>query len=261
MTLRDRSAVEEQYRSADRLETRISIHEKYSVNRQGFGNWIVSHYRFRDGMRVLELGCGSGAMWAGRGDLAAKCSELILSDLSEGMLREARRRLTDIPGITYRVIDIQRIPYEDRSFDAVIAHMMLYHVPDLPRGLAEVRRVLKEDGTFYCATYGERGIMAYIAGLFASCGVTDRPNHSFTLQNGGEQLARFFPRVRHCDYPDALEVTDLDDMADYILSLSGMTALRALPRETLLAVLREHAADGVLRVPKEYGMFIAGSAP
>ena len=47
------------------------------------------------------------------------------------------------------------------------------------------------------------------------------------------------------------------DLADYILSLSGMTALRDIPRDRLVSVLEANMSDGVLTVPKEYGMFIA----
>ena len=38
----------EQYRSAEKLNTRISIHEKYSRNKQGFVNWILSHYKIEE---------------------------------------------------------------------------------------------------------------------------------------------------------------------------------------------------------------------
>ena len=78
------------------------------------------------------------------------------------MIETTKRNLAALPNTEYRVIDIQDIPYAEGEFDAVIANMMLYHVPDLNRGLSEVRRVLKKDGTFYCATYGEHGIVEYL---------------------------------------------------------------------------------------------------
>lgn len=58
--------IKQQYSTADNLNTRISIHQKYSVNRQGFGNWIFSNYQIYKGMSVLELGCGTGEMWLGK---------------------------------------------------------------------------------------------------------------------------------------------------------------------------------------------------
>lgn len=249
--------VRQQYQTPDRLNTRISIHDKYSTNKQGFGNWITSHYRIREGMSVLELGCGTGEMWAGQGELIRRCGRLVLSDFSEGMLRRAMETLGHYTGIEYRVIDIQDIPFEDRTFDAVIANMMLYHVPDPGKGLREVRRVLKPDGTFYCATYGENGIMAYICSLFADLRFQQQANHQFTLQNGKEKLRSVFSDVRKCLYEDSLEVTDAGDMADYIFSLAGMTELQKLPREEVQSVLEKNMTSGVLHVPKEYGMFIA----
>lgn len=133
ITMNHKESVQNQYQNATNLNTRISIHDKYSVNKQGFGNWLTSNYKIEDGMRVLELGCGSGIMWVGHEDIISKCAELILTDFSEGMLATARGNVGDLPNVTYRQVDIQEIPFEENSFDMVIANMMLYHVPDLQR--------------------------------------------------------------------------------------------------------------------------------
>ena len=255
--LNDSALVRKQYNTAEKLDTRISIHSKYSTNKQGFGNWIASHYQIREGASVLELGCGTGDMWAGKDEIIRRCSRFVLSDFSEGMLNRARETLRDCSGIEYRTIDIQKIPFADHSFDVVIANMMLYHVPDLDQGLREAGRVLKEDGTFYCATFGENGMMEYIAGLFSAYHVRKEINRNFTLQNGEEKLRTVFGNVRRLLYEDALEVTDAEDLADYIQSLTGMSELQKLPRDTLVSVLEQNMSEGVLRIPKEYGMFIA----
>ena len=256
--LNSASAVEKQYASSGKLRTRISIHEKYSVNRQGFGNWIAEHYRFPAGASVLELGCGTGSMWQGQDTLIRSCSRLVLSDLSEGMLSTAREALKHYQAAEFRIVDIQKIPFPDSSFDAVLAHMMLYHVPDLRKGLEEVRRVLKPGGTFYCATYGEHGIMEYIGSLFG-LPENDTVSHAFTLQNGAAQLLEHFSDVQRFDYPDSLAVTDIRDLVDYIGSLTGMTSLRSIPEEEMAAVLESRMVNGVLTVPKEYGMFVSRS--
>ena len=255
--LNNESAVKTQYASSANLSARISIHAKYSTNRQGFGNWIAAHYPASAGMSVLELGCGTGEIWLHQREFVERCSSLILTDFSEGMLSKAKETLRQYSNIEYAVADIQSIPYADQSFDFVIANMMLYHVPDIPKGLSEVRRVLRGGGAFCCATYGENGIMEYLTGLFREYGVQAEANHTFTLQNGREQLRAYFDMVERYDYEDALEVTDVNDLADYIFSLAGMSSLRALPRETIVRVLRGAAVDGVLRVPKEYGLFLA----
>lgn len=258
-SLTNANVLASQYGTSDKLNTRISIHDKYSTNKQGFGNWISEHYRIPEGASVLELGCGTGDMWKGKHDLISRCSRLVLSDFSEGMVNKTKETLAAESSIEYRTVDIQSIPFPDHTFDVVIANMMLYHVPDLAKGLSEVRRVLKEGGTFYCATYGENGMMEYIGSLFTDYGVGTSVNTNFTLQNGKEALISFFTDVEKDLYEDSLAVTEVEDLVDYIFSLSGMTDLRSLPRDTVRSVLASHMKDGVLTVPKEYGMFVCRS--
>ena len=247
--------VKEQYKNANNLNTRISIHDKYSVNKTGFGNWIVSNYDLKNGFRVLELGCGTGDMWKGHIDLL-KNINLTLTDFSDGMLKAAREKLGNLSNISYKTADIQNIPFEDKCFDIVIANMMLYHVPDINKGLSEVKRVLKESGTFYCATYGEHGIVEYISNLLKDYGVKSNVNTNFTLQNGKEQLKSYFSSVIRLNYEDSLNVSNIDDIIEYIYSLQSMTNINNIKRDVFKEVLESHKANGVLHIPKEYGMFV-----
>lgn len=255
--INDTMVVKQQYATAKNLNTRISIHDKYSTNKMGFGNWIVSNYRVEKGMKVLELGCGTGDMWKNREVMIGMCSKLILSDYSEGMVAATKTNIGIYDNIEYRVIDIQEIPYEEDTFDLVIANMMLYHVSDIGKGLTEVRRVLKRGGHFYCATYGEHGIIEYLSKVLSSYGVQDNINKNFTLQNGYEILRTPFSEVEKLEYKDSLAITNLDDMVEYIYSLSSMTPLSCVPREEIKAILMNNTVNGILNVPKEYGMFIA----
>lgn len=255
--INDASVVKQQYATANNLSTRISIHDKYSTNKMGFGNWIISNYRIEKGFKVLELGCGTGSMWKNRESLISDCSQLILSDFSEAMVATTKEDIGDYDNVEYKVMDIQKIPYEDETFDIVIANMMLYHVPDIYKGLAEVQRVLKRDGCFYCATYGEHGIIEYLSKILAVYGVEDNTNKNFTLQNGYEILSKVFVNVKKLEYIDSLEVTDVDDMVEYIYSLSDMTSLHNVPKYMIKDALMQNLTNGVLKVPKEYGMFVA----
>ncbi len=236
----------EQYKTPDNLSTRISIHDKYSVNTQGFGNWIFEHYDLPKGCRILELGCGNGIMWQGR----VPKTGLVLTDLSEGMIRSARELLGESPD--YAVVNIEAIPFDAGSFDRVIANMMLYHVFDLDKALDEVCRVLGDDGVFYCATYGEHGIVPFLA---ERLGFPDNSNKRFTLQNGEGILQTHFREVQRLDYPDALRVTDVQDILDYLESLTGLVEYDTEKRSDFKQVLEEYMENGVLTVPKEYGLF------
>ena len=252
--LNDRSVVEQRYATATNLQTRISIHDKYSTNKMGFGNWIFSNYKIDPGMRVLELGCGTGDMWKNKEDLIRLCSRLTLSDFSKAMIAAAKSNIGEHENVEYKAIDIQEISYKNETFDVVIANMMLYHVPDLAKGLAEVRRVLKKGGFFYCATYGEHGMVEYLSKILSV--PENDTNKNFTLQNGSEILHKTFSNVQKLEYTDSLPVTNIDDMIEYLYSLSSMTSITGIPKQAKKDILTAHTTNGILNVPKEYGMFI-----
>ena len=196
-------------------------------------------------------------MWKEHLHLLDNGSTAVLSDFSEGMLNEAKGNVGEQPNIEYRIINIQDIPYEDNSFDVVIANMMLYHVPDLKKGVSEVARVLKNDGTFYCATYGENGIVQYLEALLYEYGVNNDMNKSFTLQNGAEKLSEYFGKVERLDREDGLKITNLDDLIEYIYSTTRMANIADVDRAILEEILRSKMVDGMIYIPKEYGMFVA----
>lgn len=206
---------------------------------------------------ATELGCGTGDMWKDKEAMIASCSKLVLSDFSAGMVKVSKETVGIHDNVEYQVIDIQDIPFGDETFDIVIANMMLYHVPDLHRALTEVRRVLKKGGKFYCATYGEHGITEYLTTLFSEYGVEDSINKNFTLQNGYEILGKVFSKVEKLEYVDSLQVREVDDMVEYIYSLSSMMPLRNVPKQDVKNMLLQHTSNGILHVPKEYGMFRA----
>ncbi len=250
MSIADKKVVHNQYATSARLETRISIHEKYSRNKQPFGAWIVSHYDLQPGEKVLELGCGTGSMW--QGVILPEGCHVTLTDLSAGMLETARQNTAHLHA-DYAVCDAMALPYEDNAFDVVIANMMLYHVPDIARALQEIRRVLKPEGRFFAATTGEHGaVEAVLDMLHLPCSV----NHRFTLQNGTAQLQEHFADVRIICRDDALDITDLADLITYLRSMQGMTVLADIPDEEMMNVFNPHMKDGVLSLPKEYGLFI-----
>ena len=250
MSIADKKVVAEQYANSGKLQTRISIHEKYSRNKQPFGEWIVSHYHLQPGEQVLELGCGTGSMWQGV-TLPEGC-HVTLTDLSPGMLETARHNTAHLRA-NYAVCDAMAIPYEEASFDVVIANMMLYHVPEIQKALAEIHQVLKPEGRFFAATFGEHGaVEAVLEMMNLPCTV----NHRFTVQNGAAQLSEYFNQVSCQRRDDALDVTNLEDLIAYLRSMQGMTVLADIPDAQLLEVFRAHTVDGVLSLPKDYGLFI-----
>ncbi len=252
----DPEAVKAQYAASEGLDIRRTFHDRYSTNKTGYVNWIVSNYDIREGMKVLEIGCGTGSIWTGLDGSLSKCGKLVMTDLSEGMLDAARRNLGERENVEFMTADIQDLPFEDGSFDMVIANSMLYHVPDITKGIREVRRVLKKDGVFYTATLGENNFTDCLAEWFELGGESFKPNHNFTMQNGADMLRKEFAFVTPLFYEDSLHITDIEDLVLYLRSLAPFKAVLDIPGQKIRDILEEHAVCGVIDLPKEYGMFI-----
>ena len=159
--------VASQYGTSARLDARVALHARYSVNDYGWFRWVYDQFDLRTGDCVLELGCGTGELWAGTAMRVPAGVRLLLTDVSQGMLDQAAARLADRPlAITLACVDAQQLPYPDGRFDVVIANHMLYHVPDRPAALAEIARVLAPGGRFYATTIGA----GHMAELYAHLG-------------------------------------------------------------------------------------------
>jgi ubiquinone/menaquinone biosynthesis C-methylase UbiE len=256
--MRKSENVKQQYANSDNLNIRSLIHAKYSVNKQGFRNWLNDQYDFWIGCRILELGCGNGDMWMDKIKQLGSDSTLILSDFSEGMVEEVRKKYDCYENILTQQINIEDIPYEDLSFDIVIANMMLYHVPDLEKALSEVARVLKPGGKFYSATYGENGIHNYILITLNTVGMLQEIPNSFTLQNGAQILREYFNSVIKEEYMDHLEITDTKDLLDYVYSMESVIPVKREDRARMFELFeKKKDENGRIIIPKEYGMFIS----
>ena len=126
MGLNDRRFVESQYASAERLETRRSVWQPDPSGRTP-QDVAVEALRARRPARVLEVGCGTGQL--AERMMRQLDAELIAVDVSPSMVEETRSR-----GVDARMADVEQLPFE---FDCAMAAWMLYHLPDLDRGLAE----------------------------------------------------------------------------------------------------------------------------
>jgi SAM-dependent methyltransferase len=253
-----------QYRDAGNLNARISLHRRFSTNPCGLQRWIFDHLRILAAARVLELGCGPGGLWADNGGRIPDGWKVTLTDLSAGMAGEARTALESIPrAFRYAAADAQSLPFGGDVFDAAIADHMLYHVPDRPRALAEIRRVLRPGGRFYASTGGS-GHMRELTELtrgfdpaFELWGPDRIASVAFTLENGAAQIAEFFTEVGLHRFEDALVVTDPAPLVAY--ALSGRTRLEGGRRKEFADYVEREMKrrGGAIRITKETGLFEA----
>lgn len=247
----------EQYQKHNNLDIRVELHKRYSKNKFGFNNWIFSNYQITDDIKVLELGCGTGELWKNQLDVIDKMEQLIVTDFSSDMVEKTKSVIGNRDNVEYKIMDIQNISFENETFDIVIANMLLHHVDDIDKALDEVNRVLKKGGIFYCATFGENGVVDYLASLFKNEINQELENKTFTLQNGKTYLNRHFDTVEKLIYDDELQVTSIDDLVQYIQSLKGISEIGSLEEEIIRKRLESEFSNGMLIIPKEYGMFIA----
>ncbi len=161
--------------------------------------------------RVLEVGCGWGelAEWMH----LETGAEVVALDLSPRMVELARER-----GVDARLGDVQQLPFADGEFDCAVAAWMLYHVPDLDRGLAELGRVLRRGGRLVVATNSA----FHLYELRELVGSGPSPS-KFTREKGGDLLARHFAHVRREDVDGQVEFATRAEIAEYVRASISMS--------------------------------------
>ena len=254
----------DQYQDASNLNARIQIHALFSTNKYGWPQWVFDQFDLSPESRILELGCGSGRLWFENLHRIPEGWEITLSDFSSGMLQEAQQNLCDSQRrFEFEVVDAQSIPFEDESFDAVIAKHMLFDVLDRAQALSEMRRVLRPGGRFYASTIGR----AHLRELYELLSRFDPhadpwgghpPAESFLLENGLDQISLWFSRVTLRRYEDALVITEAGPLVAYVLSTAAKSILVGdRLAEFTKFVEQELALHGAIHVTKDSGIFEA----
>ena len=110
------------------------------------GNLIVEDH-IASGDRVLDLCCGQGTLTA---MISQSGASVVGLDFSPEMIANARLAAPDAEIVTG---DAMAMPFGDAEFDTVVCNFGMMHIPDQPKALNEVRRVLKPDGEFVMATW------------------------------------------------------------------------------------------------------------
>ncbi|MBX3334205.1 MAG: methyltransferase domain-containing protein [Nitrospira sp.] len=108
---------------------------------------LVGDARLRAGLRVLDLGSGTGYPALLTAQTVGTSGGVIGIDLAEQMLEAARRKaaVLKLSNVTFRTGDVTTLPFEAASFDAVISRFCLMFLPEIPKAVAEIARVLKQD--------------------------------------------------------------------------------------------------------------------
>jgi SAM-dependent methyltransferase len=228
------SFVREQYATPDNLRARKAAY----VNAEGDDprEFVLEAVAAAKPRRLLEVG-------GGEGELAERLAkelgvEVVGVDQSAAMVAEQRAR-----GIDARVGDVQDLPFADAEFDLVVAAWMLYHLPDLDRGVAELSRVLKPDGVLVAVTNATDHLQE-LWNLAERANAVAR--FTFRSDNGEAVLLRHFAAVERRDALGSI-VMDDDTIRGYARSWRALSSLVRMPPLGEPLRVRRHSTVFVAR--------------
>ena len=248
-----------QYLNSTNVAARIRLHSEYSVNQEGWFPWLYRMSDIQDGMNILEIGCGNGALWLENMNHIPPHVHITLSDISDGMLRDARNSIND-ERFSFSCFNAEKIPFEDETFDVVYANHMLFYCDDIDLVLKECHRVLKKGGKLICSTYSKRHmkeitelVQEFDKDIVLS---SDVLYEKFGLNNGNEILNRYFGSVECIRYEDFIEISDSEPLINYIVSCHGNQNRILIDH---YREFRDFVADKVkngFHITKDAGIFI-----
>jgi SAM-dependent methyltransferase len=124
-----------------------------------------------DADRVLDVGCGNGSLAFSLPEVA-NVGAVTGIDLTPGFVEFARKRNID-PRISFQSADARILPFEDNSFDRAFSMLVLQFIPDAPRAVAEMRRVVRPGGTVTAAVWDSFSGMPHIRIMWDTAATLD----------------------------------------------------------------------------------------
>ena len=213
-------------RDASNLNEGVKLMDRFSTNRYGWYPWVFDNMKIKKKDKVLEIGCGNGVLWAKNMDNLHESIEVTLTEICEDMINEAKSNLRDnSKRFNFIITDLTSLPFDDNSFDVVIANHILFFMKDIDLALAEIKRVIKPNGVVYCSTIGSnhlRELQELMLSFSSNIRIyEDKLSYKFGLENGEKILSKYFNNVEKVLYDDKLIVNDTNNILEYIYSIPG----------------------------------------
>ena len=123
----------------------------------------ISLIRLQEGERVLDVGCGTGALSILAKLAVGETGIVEGMDIAPKMVRKAHEKARKVNlKIGFKAASIDEMPYPDEYFDVVISSMMFHHLPVeiKQKGLKEIYRVLKKEGRFFLSDFCSSNYLA-----------------------------------------------------------------------------------------------------
>jgi SAM-dependent methyltransferase len=160
-----------------------AIHFVSRRSLESHGAFFIPH--LREGMQVLDVGCGPGSMSFG---IAARIGSGAVTgvDMSESQVRLAEQtaRERGVRNVRFRTGNAYALPFEDAAFDALFSHALLEHLREPERAMREFLRVLKPRGVAGVATPDWGGFL--VAPPTAALDAAVEAYRALQRSNGGD---------------------------------------------------------------------------
>ena len=155
------------------------------------------------------------------------------------------------------------LPFNDNSFDVVIANHILFFMKDIDLALSEIKRVLKPGGLVYCSTFGSNH-MIELQELMLSFSSSIRIyeyklSSKFGLENGESILNRYFNNIERVLYDDKLIVNDTNGILEYIYSIPAniLDIIDTKKKEFESHINKNIEKNGEIYITSRLGLFKA----
>lgn len=259
-------SMKSQYENASNISARIQLHERFSSNPKSWFPWIYEQCPLREANDILEIGCGDGTLWVANESSLPSDVHITLTDISDGMLRDARRNIMSSATsslFSFSVADAHHLPFNDNSFDVVIANHVLFYCEDLATVCQELRRVLRPGGRLIASTYGNQHmqevndlVTSYDSRIVLS---SDKLYHRFGKENGTSLLTPYFDDVHWIAYEDSLTITEAGPLISYILSCHGNQNQYLSEHYADFRTFVEKRIQNGFHITKDAGVFVAST--
>ena len=260
------------YDSGDQLKAKHEATSMLSGRR--LETWALDLVPLHGNSKVLDAGCGWGRFtWPLIEQFGLPSANVTCSDSSLGMLRTAAKeaeRRRHLP--KFVTADIQELPFPAQHFDGAMANQVLYHLSDIPAGVRELARVVKEDGWLLATTNSDDvrvPILEFHYAALDKLGIdyVSEARSPFSMENGKQLLGSSFRNVDQIYFEDETLYCSADEfLASYktigrYRNLLAQEDIDADKKRQLPMLVRQQAEEvirkqGELRSPVRLGAFV-----
>jgi len=210
------------------------------------GAELVRHAGIRPGDRVLDVGCGRGAVLLPAAAAAGPTGQVIGIDLAPTMVALTRAAVADLPTATVDVGDAQAPGYPPGSFDVVTAGLVVFFLPDPLAALAAYRKLLRPGGRLAFTTFAAYDPLypRAMQAVAAHAVNPDRqlPKHpAFASEESIRAALAAYSNVRITEFVQVSHFDEVGQWMDWVASHGGRQLLRRIPAERLPAAAADAA--------------------